>query len=101
MIHVVYGMVWNMVYDPDAPPGNVPHISQQELWQRYEWFLREILPVADYARQGRIVRILHDAKYDGVLIPDHTPEMSCAAPWHAGMAFALGYMRACMQMVES
>ena len=32
--------------------------------------------------------------YDGVFIPDHTPQMSCAAPWHAGMAYALGYMRA-------
>jgi mannonate dehydratase len=32
-----------------------------------------------------------------VLIPDHTPEMTCAAPWHAGMAYALGYMRALLQ----
>jgi mannonate dehydratase len=31
--------------------------------------------------------------YDGVVIPDHTPQMTCAAPWHAGMAFALGYIR--------
>ena len=189
------GMVWNMVYDPDAPAGHVPVVSEDELWQRYEWFLQQILPVAGehgvrlalhpddpptttlrgaarlvnhpdkyqrmidlvplpasaiecclgslqempegdvyaaverYARAGRIgyvhfrnvrgkvpryeevfvdegdldmlriMRILHDAKYEGMLIPDHTPEMTCAAPWHAGMAFALGYMRACMQMV--
>ena len=38
--------------------------------------------------------------YDGVFIPDHTPQMSCAAPWHAGMAYALGYMRAAMQAAE-
>jgi mannonate dehydratase len=38
--------------------------------------------------------------YDGVLIPDHTPQMMCAAPWHAGMAFALGYMKAAMRAVE-
>jgi hypothetical protein len=30
---------------------------------------------------------------------DHSPEMTCAAPWHAGMAFALGYMKAAMQAV--
>jgi mannonate dehydratase len=48
----------------------------------------------------RILRILHKNNYDGVLIPDHTPSMSCAAPWHAGMAYALGYMRAAMQMIE-
>jgi mannonate dehydratase len=38
--------------------------------------------------------------YDGVFIPDHTPQMRCAAPWHAGMAYALGYMRAAMQAAE-
>ena len=46
---------------------------------------------------AEIVRILRDEGYDGVLIPDHTPEMSCNAPWHAGKAFALGYMRALVQ----
>lgn len=45
----------------------------------------------------RVVRILHDAGFKGVIIPDHAPQMSCAAPWHAGMAFALGYMRAALQ----
>ncbi len=47
----------------------------------------------------RIVRILSDCGYDGVLVPDHTPEMTCHAPWHAGMAFALGYMRGLVQAV--
>jgi len=43
---------------------------------------------------AEIIRILRDEKFDGVLIPDHTPELECGAPWHAGMAYALGYMRA-------
>jgi len=47
----------------------------------------------------RAIRILHESGYQGVLVPDHTPQMSCAAPWHAGMAFALGYMRAAIQAV--
>jgi mannonate dehydratase len=189
------GMVWNMVYDPDAPGGTVPPVSHEELWQRLEYFLRRILPVAEengvklalhpddppadtlrgaarlvnqpwkyqrlldlvpspantlefclgtlqemtdgdvydaieqYGRQGkiayvhfrnvrgkvpryqevfvdegdldmlRVMRTLREVGYDGLLIPDHTPEMTCAAPWHAGMAYALGYMRAAMQMV--
>jgi mannonate dehydratase len=42
----------------------------------------------------RAMRIYHANGFDGVLIPDHTPHTACAAPWHAGMAFALGYMRA-------
>lgn len=42
---------------------------------------------------ARILRILHEAGFHGVVIPDHAPQMSCAAPWHAGMAFAMGWMK--------
>lgn len=42
----------------------------------------------------KVVRILRANGYQGLLIPDHTPEMTCSAPWHAGMAYAVGYMRA-------
>ena len=48
----------------------------------------------------RMMQVLQRAGYDGVLIPDHTPALDCDAPWHAGMAFALGYMRAAMQAIE-
>jgi mannonate dehydratase len=48
----------------------------------------------------RALRVLHKNKFEGVLIPDHTPAMSCAAPWHAGKAFALGYMKAALKMIE-
>ena len=187
------GMVWNMVYDPAAPAGRVPPVSTQELWQRLEYFLTELVPVAEengvklalhpddppadalrgtarlvnqpekyqrvldlvpspsnalefclgslqemrngnvydaieqYGAQGKIayvhfrnvrgkapryqevfvdegdldmlraIRTLAQVGYDGVIIPDHTPELSCNAPWHAGMAYALGYMRAALQ----
>ena len=33
------------------------------------------------------------------MIPDHTPQMTCDAPWHAGMAYAMGYMKAAMKLV--
>lgn len=48
----------------------------------------------------RVLRILRRNGYNGVLIPDHTPLMTCAAPWHAGMAYALGYMRAAITLIE-
>lgn len=48
-----------------------------------------------------IIRILRDEGFDGVLIPDHTPELQCAAPWHAGMAYALGYMRALVNAADA
>lgn len=41
------GMVWNMLYNPDAPGGTIGEVSQQQLWERAEFFLREILPVAE------------------------------------------------------
>ena len=189
------GMVWNMVYDEQAPAGIVPNISHDELWQRLDAFLEAVLPVAEeegvklaahpddppvpvlrqtprlvyqpqlyqrlidmrsspsnglefclgsiaemtegdvyqateeYSRQDRvfyvhfrnvtgtvpryrevfvdegdidmvrILRILRDNSFDGVLIPDHTPQMHCGAPWHAGMAFAMGYMKSAISMV--
>ena len=48
----------------------------------------------------RCLKILQKNQYQGVLIPDHTPEMSCNAPWHAGMAYALGYMKGVMQTLN-
>ena len=189
------GMVWNMIYDTEAAEGTVRPVSSEELWQRVEFFLREILPVAEengvrmaahpddppapslrgtarlvnqphkyqrlldlapspangidfcmgsvqemsegdlyealdtYSRQKKIfyghfrnvkgkvprytevfvdegdidmlkaLRILEKNNFDGVLIPDHTPEMSCDAPWHAGMAHALGYMRGLLTLI--
>jgi mannonate dehydratase len=47
----------------------------------------------------RVLRILQTNEFQGVLIPDHTPQMTCGAPWHAGMAYALGYMRGAMQAI--
>ena len=190
------GTVWNTVVDPQAPAGVLPPVSQKELWERFEYFLREIMPVAEeagvvmalhpddppmpelrgtarlvyqpslyqkvfdlvpsphnmaefclgtlmemtegdlydtverYSAQNkvayvhfrnvrgkvpdyyevfidegdtdmiRVLRILHRNHYHGVLIPDHTPSMNCAAPWHAGMAYAMGYMRAALRLIE-
>lgn len=48
----------------------------------------------------RVLQILKAHRFEGVLIPDHTPQMSCNAPWHAGMAFAMGYMRAALQILD-
>ncbi|RIJ50414.1 D-mannonate dehydratase [Maribellus luteus] len=187
------GMVWNMVYDENAPEGIMPKISHDELWNRLTYFLDEIIPVAEeagvmmaahpddppmpyvrntprlvyqpnmyqrlidmkpsesnglefclgsvaemtegdiyeatdaYSKQNkigyihfrnvvgkvpdykevfvdegdidmaRIIRILKKNDFKGVLIPDHTPQMTCDAPWHAGMAYAMGYMKALLK----
>jgi mannonate dehydratase len=49
----------------------------------------------------KILRILKKNGYQGVLIPDHTPQMTCGAPWHAGMAHAIGYMKAAIDCIEN
>jgi mannonate dehydratase len=191
------GMIWNMIYDKDAPAGTLPSISHEELWRRLQRFLEEMIPVAEqsgvrlaahpddppmptmrqqprlvyqphmyqrlidlasspsnslelcvgtlaemtegniydavdlYSKQGRIayihlrnvvgkvphyretfidegdvdmiriLAILHRNHFDGVLIPDHTPQMTCSAPWHAGMAHTLGFMLAAKKVLES
>jgi mannonate dehydratase len=190
------GMVWNMVYDTDAPSGFVPSATAEQLWQRAADFLNECLPVAERAgvrlaahpddpplatvrgqprlvyrpelyqklidinrsasnqleccvgtiaemRDGdvyeavdryssqqriayihmrnvkgkapeykeahidegdvdvlRIFQILKQNRFEGMIIPDHAPQLTCDAPWHGGMAFAMGYLRACLRSVE-
>lgn len=42
----------------------------------------------------KILHIMGENGFQGVVIPDHTPLVDCDAPWHAGMAFAMGYLRA-------
>lgn len=49
----------------------------------------------------RALRIYEKNGFDGVIIPDHTPQMTCAATWHAGMAYALGYLRGVLQSFQS
>ena len=48
----------------------------------------------------RVLRILKNNNFTGVIIPDHAPQMSCAAPWHAGMAYALGFLCAGLKTLE-
>ena len=47
----------------------------------------------------RLLEVLHRNQFAGVVIPDHAPQMSCAAPWHSGMAFAMGYLKAMIEEV--
>ena len=48
----------------------------------------------------RILSILARNRFDGVVIPDHTPQMTCSAPWHAGMAHTIGFILAAQAMLK-
>src|SRR5262245_54068129 len=43
------GMVWNMIYDPNAPAGTQSTATPEELWQRLRDFLDALIPVAEEA----------------------------------------------------
>jgi mannonate dehydratase len=49
----------------------------------------------------RILSILRRNGFEGVISPDHTPQMSCSAPWHSGMAHALGYIAGALASLEN
>ena len=49
----------------------------------------------------RVLGILKRNGFTGVIIPDHAPQMSCAAPWHAGMAYAMGYIQAGLKSLDN
>ena len=44
----------------------------------------------------RVLGILHRNGFDGMVIPDHAPQMSGPGPWHAGMAHTMGYILAAL-----
>ena len=191
------GMVWNMQYDKNPEEGFLDPVSREEMWERLNYFLTELLPVAEennvkliahpddppletmrgiaklfyspeeyeklitkfkspsngfefcmgtvqempdsdiydmlnrYSKLNKIgyvhsrnvigkvpnyreafidegdidilkaLKILKKNNFEGVIIPDHTPEMSCGAPWHAGMAYAMGYLKAVLKLIEN
>lgn len=63
-------------------------------------FYREVFIDEGDIDMIRILKILKSHNYTGVLIPDHTPKMSSPAPWHSGMAFAMGYMKAALDLIS-
>lgn len=192
------GEVWGMTYDKSLlGTGFIDPVSEEEMWSRLEYFLKELVPVAEqagvhlaahpddpplpvlrqtarlithpdkyqrlldivpsksnglefcqgtlsympngniyeaikkYASQDRItyihfrnnvgtlptyyetfmddgdwdmikcIKLYHENGFDGIIIPDHTPEVASAAPFHVGMAHAIGYMKAAITMVEN
>jgi mannonate dehydratase len=59
----------------------------------------EVFVDEGYVDMLAALRAYHECGFTGTLIPDHTPWVSTDAPWETGMAFALGYMRAGMQLL--
>lgn len=47
-----------------------------------------------------VVRTFREAGFEGVLFPDHVPQMDGDSPWgHRGRAYAVGYLKALVDLV--
>ncbi|MAG36746.1 MAG: D-mannonate dehydratase, partial [Dehalococcoidia bacterium] len=46
---IPYGTIWNRVYDPSAPAGDIGTVTGDQLWGRLEHFLTALVPVAEEA----------------------------------------------------
>jgi mannonate dehydratase len=86
--------------DKYSRQGNIAYVHLRNVRGKvpkyHEVFLDE--GDVDIARALRIYRKNH---FDGVIIADHTPQMQCAAGWHAGMAFAMGFIKGIWKAIES
>jgi mannonate dehydratase len=49
----------------------------------------------------KALRLYGKYGYRGVVMPDHAPAMNCLAPWHAGMAHALGWIGGALKALGS
>ena len=73
--------------------GNIAYVHLRNVKGKAPDYREVFLDEGD-VNMIRAVEIYLRNGFNGVVIPDHTPHMTCAAPWHAGMAYALGHIRA-------
>ena len=64
-------------------------------------FYKEIFVDEGDIDMVKVLRILKKNNFEGVLIPDHTPQMSSDGGWYAGMAYAMGYMKAAIMSIKN
>jgi len=101
--------------------GTIAEMNQSDVYEAVERYssqrriayvhLRNVSGKVPYYRETfiddgdvdmvRVLAILHRNGFDGVIVPDHTPQMSSAAPWHSGMAHTLGFLAAVKKILES
>jgi mannonate dehydratase len=81
------------VCDRYTRQGDVAYIHFRNVHGKVPHYTETFIDEGDIDMR-RIVSILRKNDFSGVVIPDHTPQMSCQAPWHAGMAYAMGYLKA-------
>lgn len=79
-----------------AAQGKIGYVHLRNVTGKVPKYRETFIDDGDFDVE-RVLRILDEHGFDGVIIPDHAPQMSCDAPWHSGMAYAMGYLRAKLQ----
>ena len=87
------------VVDQYSRQGRIGYVHLRNVSGRIPKYHETFLDDGDVDMR-RVLGILKRNGFEGVIIPDHTPRLTCAAPWHAGMAWALGWMRAALDGLE-
>jgi mannonate dehydratase len=76
--------------------GRIQYVHLRNISGRVPHYRETFIDDGDTDLQ-RILAILRDGGYDGVVIPDHTPHPSTSSPWETGMAYAVGWIRASLR----
>lgn len=94
-VHDVYSAI-----DKYSRQGNIAYVHLRNVKGKVPRYTEVFLDEGD-VDIVRALRIYRRNGYDGVLIADHTPHLQCAASWHAGMAYAMGYIKGILQALSS
>jgi mannonate dehydratase len=92
------GSVYDAV-DAYSKQGRIAYIHLRNVVGKVPHYRETFIDEGD-VDMIRILSILEKNHFDGVVIPDHAPQMSCSAPWHAGMAHTLGFILAAKAMLD-
>jgi mannonate dehydratase len=79
-----------------AASGRIAYVHLRNVRGRVPSYQETFTDDGDVDLQ-RVLAILGEAGFKGMVIPDHAPFPTCAAPWHAGMAYAVGWIRASLK----
>ena len=82
-----------------APQGKIAYVHFRNVRGKVPRYHEVFVDEGDID-MVQCLRLYAKHGFDGVMIPDHTPHLTCDAGWHAGMAYALGFMKGAMRALE-
>jgi mannonate dehydratase len=85
--------------DRYSKQGKIAYIHLRNVRGKVPYYRETFIDEGD-VDMARILTILDRNGFDGVVIPDHAPQMSCESPWQAGMAHTLGFVAGVLAMLK-